>query len=66
MTTVKLVYANRWNLLHFLRHLPKLFFAEVRYLTTGIELDVPIQDSRPPFTLPCTSRNPLPKKRATL
>ena len=58
----KLLYANRWNLLHFLRRLPRLFLVEVWYLMTGIELDPPAQDRRLPLALP---RQP-PTKRATI
>lgn len=50
--TAKLFYTKRWSIYHFFRHLPMLFFAEVRYLATGTELDPPVQGSYLPLTSP--------------
>ena len=45
ISTMTLVYSRRWDLLRFLRRLPRLCLAEVRYLATGIELDPLVQEN---------------------
>lgn len=48
--TVKFVYSRRWDLLRFLRRLPRLCLAEVMYLATGVELDPPAPVDHLPST----------------
>jgi hypothetical protein len=47
----KLFYLHRWDLLHFLRRLPRSFLAEAIFLLTGIVIapDHPIRDNHLPF-----------------
>lgn len=47
--TAKLIYTSRWDLLRFLRRLPRLFLAEVAFLLTGIESCPPNQVTHLPF-----------------
>jgi len=51
VSTAKLVYFQRSNLLRFLQRLPRLCLAEARYLLTGKEPGTTAQDGHLPFNI---------------
>ena len=50
ISAVKFVISRRWDLFRFLRHLPRLCLAELRYLATGIVPDPLEQGNHLPST----------------
>ena len=58
ISTVELIYSRRWDLLYFLRSLPKLCLAEGRYLLTRVKLDPPAENGCLPIAHPTL---PLPE-----
>ena len=42
VSTAKFLYSSRGDMLNFLKHLPRLCLAEVKYLVAGIEPDLPV------------------------
>jgi len=59
VSTAKLIYFHRSNLLHLLQRLPRLCLAEAQYLLAGEETGSTVQDSHLPLNITSHPEGPV-------